>query len=219
MTARAHTFVSGGEDAPAGCSDSLARRGETMAVGPRPGRHHFLRNVAYHESGHATTSRLLGLLVAACTVEFVNGHHGCTWAVDPENVAAESVEDLCTVLTPMLPSLFDDRNDIANELLQAHHHVVSLLAGPISEELFIGERLPGSGHDDEEAADIGRLIARSASALPAYLAFARCEALALLLDHRRAVELVADALLVHRSLDGVEIDALIGATTRSLAVA
>jgi hypothetical protein len=65
----------------------------------------------------------------------------------------------------MMPPLFDVRSDIANELLQAHHAVVSLFAGPISEELFTGERLP--------AADISALICRSASALTAEPSCAR----------------------------------------------
>jgi ATP-dependent Zn protease len=59
------------------------------------------------------------------------------------------------------------------------------------------------------------LICRSTSSLPAYLEFCRCEARALLLDHRRAVELVADALLVHRTLSGRQIDVLIRAASGS----
>ena len=119
-----------------------------------------------------------------------------------------SVADLCAALTPMMPPLFDDRSDIAAELLRAHHQVVSLLAGPICEELFTGERLPGE-HDDIEAAEIGRLICRSASSLPAYLAYASAEARGLLLDHADAVHRVANALLKRRTLLGAEIDHLI----------
>jgi len=37
-----------------------------------------------------------------------------------------------------------------------------VIAGPICEEPFIGTRLPRSEHDDAEAANIGRLICRSA---------------------------------------------------------
>ncbi|MGO8913798.1 MAG: hypothetical protein ACLQDM_31365 [Bradyrhizobium sp.] len=48
-----------------------------------------------------------------------------------------------------------------------------------------------------------------ASSVDAYFAFARCEARALLLDHRRAVQRVADALLVHRTLDGCRIEMVI----------
>ncbi len=58
-------------------------------------------------------------------------------------------------------------------------------------------------------ASIGRLICRLASSVDAYFAFARCEARALLLDHRRAVQRVADALLVHRTLDGCRIEMVI----------
>jgi hypothetical protein len=98
----------------------------------------------------------------------VADHFGETWSCDDDS-GSGSVADLCAALTPMMPPLFDDRSDIAAELLRAHHQVVSLLAGPICEELFTGERLPGSEHDDIEAAEIGRLICRSASSLPAYV--------------------------------------------------
>ena len=67
-----------------------------------------------------------------------------------------------------------------------------VIAGPICEEPFIGTRLPRSEHDDAEAANIGRLICRSASSLDAYLAFADAEAVGLLREHSAAVHRVAD---------------------------
>jgi hypothetical protein len=104
---------------------------------------------------------------------------------------------------------------LATLQLQAHHQVIALVVGPICEELFIGTRLPRSEHDDAEAANIGRLICRSASSLDAYLAFAEAEAVGLLREHSAAVHRVAEALLRRRTISGREIDALIRAAARN----
>jgi hypothetical protein len=177
----------------------------------RAGR--FIDHIAAHEAGHTAVSRLLGLPIAGCTINFVDGHHGLTWSAEGD-AGRESVADLCNALSPMMPPLFDDRADIAKELLQAHHQVVSLLAGPLSEEIFLGSRLAGSEHDDLEAADIGRLICRSASALPAYLDCARAEASGLLRDNRAVVGALAHALVERRALNGCEIDLIIRKTLK-----
>jgi hypothetical protein len=69
-------------------------------------------------------------------------------------LAPGNARNVCNALAPLLPPLFDDRSDIANELLQAHHTVVALLAGQIAEEILIGEVLPGISHDLDEARSI-----------------------------------------------------------------
>jgi hypothetical protein len=108
-----------------------------------------------------------------------------------------------------------DRGFLATLQLQAHHQVIALVAGPICEELFIGTRSLRSEHNDAEAANIGRLICRSASSLDAYLAFAEAEAVRLLREHSAAVHRVAEALLRRRTIFGREIDALIRGAARN----
>ena len=162
-----------------------------------------------HEASHATVSRLLGLPVVGATIEFFDGHFGATWADDAGLLAGgETVENICRQLAPLLSDT-GSRADIAIELLYAGDQVISLLAGPIAEELFCAERLPGSEHDEAEATCIARLICRSPASIDAYLEFARVEVVALLSDHRAVVLAVADALVKHRTINGEQIDGII----------
>jgi hypothetical protein len=223
MAARAfESYESGREDAPVGLPGGEAPAGSSAVFIPfRPGASAaaggrdnssstagFLRSVAYHEAGHTTVSRVLGLPVAGATINYIHGHHGLTRATDTD-AGTETVADLCAALVPLMPPLFDDRADIAVELLRAHGQVVSLLAGPICEQLFIGEVLPNTGHDLEEAKSIAALICRSPRSVDAFIEFARCEARGLLADHADVVQRVAAALLERRTILAAEIDAII----------
>jgi hypothetical protein len=171
----------------------------------------FERSVAYHESSHSTVSRLLGLPVAGATIEFHNGFFGCTWAADGAELQADgTIADICRQLTPLMPD-GGSRADIAGELQWAADQIISLLAGPIAEELFCAERLPGSEHDEAEATCIARLICRSPASIAAYLEFCRTEVAALLADHRAVVLAIADGLIRHRTLNGEQITTIANA--------
>jgi hypothetical protein len=124
--------------------------------------------LAGHDRDFWCNFKILGILlvtawpaVAGSAINYANGRHGCTWATnDTDDRPSQSVADICSALLPLLPA-FDDRADIAAELLRAHHQVIALLAGPIAEVVFTGARLPGSEHDDTEARAIAALICRS----------------------------------------------------------
>jgi hypothetical protein len=180
-----------------------------------PGRRspQFDRRVAVHESGHAVSSHLLGLPVAGATIEFIDGHHGLTWATDGPLQAGETVDAICRQLTPLM-SAIGDRADIATELLQAADQVISLLAGVEAERLFCAELMPNTEHDEIDARQIAALICRSERAVDTYLDFCRIEARALLTGHRDAVLAIADALVEHHTLNGAAIDAIIGKEMR-----
>jgi hypothetical protein len=154
---------------------------------PTPTLKQFDRNVAIHESGHATVSRLLGLDVIGCTINFINGHHGLTWGSNDTGGGSPTVADLCAAFTPLMPSVGASRADIADELERASCQVISSLAGPLAEKLFTAGPLPGSEHDFAEAFLIAGLVCRSPRSIDSFLEFARTEARALLLDRRDAV--------------------------------
>jgi hypothetical protein len=214
MTARAHQFESDGVMTIGTATGDRKTGPDARAAGrtATAGRFPFGWRVAVHEAGHCAAAVLLGSRVEGSTIDYVidggRGHHGLTWST-ADTGTERSVADICGELAPLLPGIGDDRADIAAELLQAHHQVVALLAGIEAERLLIGHVLPNTGHDETEAADIGRLIARAPSAAESYLAFARAEAAGLLRDHRAVVVALANALLHYRVLNGPKIDLLI----------
>jgi hypothetical protein len=167
----------------------------------------FDYQIAIHEAGHVVAGRMLGLPVAGCTIEFIDGHFGLTWSdpklcVNVQFADAETVESICAALMPLIA---DDRSDIAVELLQAHHQVISLLAGIEAERLLIGELLPNTEHDLREATCIAALIVRSPASIAAYLEFCRIETIALLTDHADTVLAIAGALVEHRTINAEQI--------------
>jgi hypothetical protein len=178
-----------------------------------PGRSaQFDRRLAIHEAAHATVSRLLGLSVSGSTIEFIDGHHGLTWASEAAlQPGAETVESICAALTPLMPCIGEDRTDIAVELERASCQVIALLAGPLAETLFTAEPLPGTGHDLAEARSLASLIVRSPRSINSYLAYAQAEARALLVDNRDVVLAISDALLKHRTIYAEQIDVIITA--------
>jgi hypothetical protein len=124
---------------------------------------------------------------------------------DVEPAAGPSFDDLCGTLHEMKPPLFDDRAEIAGELLVMHHRVIATLAGPISEALFtVGPMLENV--DTDNARGLAEIIVRSPTAADAYLGFAAAEARGLLLDHRDIVVTLAEALMRRRTLTGTEVD-------------
>jgi hypothetical protein len=174
----------------------------------------FARNIAIHEAAHAVTSRLLGLPIAGCTINFIDGHHGLTWASDAAlQPDAESVSDLVDQLSPLMPRSGEDRSTLALELQRAGDLVISLLAGIEAERLFTVAPLANTEHDEDEARAIASLICRSPRSIDSYLDFCRAEAVALLTDNRNIVMALADELIRYRTLDGEQIDEIIRAAT------
>ena len=167
------------------------------------GRRTFENRVAIHESGHATSSRLLALPVSFSSIEYANGHYGCTRATSDDDQPVETVESLCRQLVPLVPDN-GSRAAIAVELQHAGDQIISLLAGVEAERLFTAEPLPNR-HDLEEARQIAGLICRSQTSVDSYINFCRAEATALLTDNAAAVVAVAAALFRYRTLTGTQI--------------
>ena len=69
---------------------------------------------------------------------------------------------------------------------------------------ILGSRIPTSGRPA-----LASLICSSESAIDAYLLFGLAEAKALIVRHRAAVLAIANALMVHRTLDAVMIHEII----------
>jgi hypothetical protein len=187
---------------------SLARRrgDETAAEVEHDRRLVFDWQLAVHEAGHGVASRVCGLPVAGITILFENGHHGAVWADDDHrNDAPGETSDPVAALHGLMPKAFDSRDAVAIDLLRVADQIVGLVAGREAELQLIGRTLERTEHDIEQARCLATLLCRSPRSVDAYIEFARCEARALLCDHRTAVIALADALLLHRTLDDAEI--------------
>jgi hypothetical protein len=118
-----------------------------------------------------------------------------------------------------MPRLGECRDAVAVDLLRCADHAISLLAGPEAERLFTAAPLAGTEHDEEGAAAIASIFCRTTRSVDAFIAFARAEARALLIDHRAAVLALADALLHHRTIYAEQINNVIRSVMASCSAA
>jgi hypothetical protein len=163
----------------------------------------FDRQLGIHEASHVVCSYML-LSVEGSTIEFVDGHHGRTWAneIDIE-AGTETVQSICSQLAPLMAGALD------SQLEETHAHVCAWLAGIEGEALFCdGELLPNTQHDLDAARSVAGLITRE---VDAYITFAKAQTRALLLNHGAAVLGVANALIRHRTINRSQIDTIMKA--------
>ena len=176
------------------------------------------RRIAIHEAGHVVAGRALGQLVGGVTIEPGENYSGATWGPDSDPsrfCTSEEIIQTCVTLASLMPVFGELRDDVAIELVQTHARVVELLAGTEAErQLFTDEPPLAAPHDVAEARAHAALICCSNAAVGAFLAYAKVEASELIRLHRHLVEAVADALVERRTLDGAEIDAIIGKEMR-----
>jgi hypothetical protein len=84
------------------------------------------------------------------------------------------------------------------------------MSGTAGELLLHPECTPWTAHSDiRQAKALASLICTSEASIDAYLRFGAEEAKALIIQHRAAVFAIAEALMVHRTLDAAMIDAII----------
>lgn len=168
---------------------------------------------AIHEASHCVIGRALGQDIAGCTIVPGDDYGGLTWgpAFDRSMLSNhDEVPDLCEAIGELMPGAGEPRVNAAEIFAHVHVRVVDLMAGTAGELLLHPECTPWVAHSDiRQAKALASLICSSEEAITAYLDFGRQEAKELILRHRAAVLAIAEALMVHRTLDAAMIDTII----------
>jgi hypothetical protein len=177
---------------------------------------HDLR-IALHESGHVVVGRALGQEIGGVTIIPSETYGGLTWGpnyfksgFDGAANDDDVVPDLAKKIGALMPGPGDSRSDVVDIIAHAHVRVVELSAGTASESLLLPDEAPWVAHSDiRQSRALASLICTSESSIDAYLEFGLVQAKALILQHRAAVLAIAEALLIHRTLNSEQIDNII----------
>jgi hypothetical protein len=167
-----------------------------------------------HEGGHCVVGRVTGQDVAGCTIVPGDGFGGLTWGplFDRSMLSNDDKEvpDLCEAIAGLMPGPGEPRVNAAEVYAFVHARVIDLCAGTAAETLLHPDYPPWVAHSDiRQARSLASIICTSENAIDAYLKFASEEAKALITTHRAAVLAIAEALMIHRTLDSTQIDNII----------
>jgi hypothetical protein len=119
------------------------------------------------------------------------------------------VPDLCEKIAHLMPGPGESRANAAEIFAHVFVRIADLMAGTAAETLLHPHCAPWVAHSDiRQARKLASIICSEAS-IDAYLRFGAEEAKALIIRHRAAVLAIAEALMVHRTLDASTIDDII----------
>jgi hypothetical protein len=169
--------------------------------------------VALHEAGHTVVGRALGSEVGGVTIIEGPDFSGKTWGPAGNSSRLSSIDevpDLCEKIAHLMPGPGESRANAADIFAHVQVRVTDLMAGTAAETLLHPFCPPWIAHSDiRQARKLASIICTSEVAIDAYLRFGAEEAKALIIRHRAAVLAIAEALMVHRTLDAAMIDAII----------
>jgi hypothetical protein len=169
--------------------------------------------ISLHEAGHVVVGRALGEEVGGVTIIPGPDFGGLTWGPKGNSSRLSSLDetpDICAQIAASMPAFGEPRVNAAEIFTFCHVRVVDLCAGTAAETILHAACAPWIAHSDiREARKIASMICTSEAAIDAYLSFGLAEAKALIEQHRAAVLGIAEALMIHRTLDTEQIDTII----------
>lgn len=200
---------------------SAARSPEAEEQSPVPGRTVAMDcRYSLHEASHALVQRILqgtSIGFVTLTPNAIAAAMCCGPKFDAANLCAADDDDdeeqhWINEILDTLPREGEPIIEAADVYAQAHARVTELVAGTAGEEMFC----PGAplyAHSDELCARANAsLVCSSRESIERFVDFARAEARSLLRRFDYVVRAIADELLIHRTLDGAEVDAIIAGT-------
>jgi ATP-dependent Zn protease len=178
-----------------------------------------LERIAAHEAGHVITALSCGLAVDGATIapeKAGAGNAGCVWSNPGSCPDIRPLEEFSDApLFELVRSCADDFT--AAEVIEANRlhvtiyaRIIQALAGVESDRLFFPDRNPLAATTDmQQAMAHARLIAIDLKAALALIDRARADARHILIANKHQVDIVVEALLEHKTLDGAEIAAVL----------
>jgi hypothetical protein len=163
---------------------------------------------------------LLGCELGGVTCDPGPDFGGLTWGPAHDRRAKFSSQDatsICSMIRPVMPDPGESREAVADVFLHVHSRVIELVAGSVAEALFLpGEPWPADSDRAQERA-LASLICSSPESVEAFIGFCMVEAAALLRPREHIVRALTDALLVRRTMTGLEVDGAIAAAVTAKA--
>jgi hypothetical protein len=182
------------------------------------------KRIASHETGHALVGRALGSVIHSVTIIPSDGFSGkCTRSGalsslslrdvdDRPPLTGSQVVDICTRLEMLTtPEIGSSRVDDAENIVRAQVSCVELCAGRVAEQILHPDLPPlRSEHDHVEAAAFARVACATRSAAIDLIEYAEAEAAGLIRENIDVALALVDALVAAGTLDGTEVDMIIG---------
>jgi hypothetical protein len=169
--------------------------------------------VALHEAGHVVVGRCLGMEVGGVTINEGPDFGGLTWGPQGNTARLSSVKEepsLCEKIVALMPKAGECRSTAADIFTHVFSRVTDLRAGTASESVLYPDAEPWPAHSDiAQARSLASIICTSEFSIDAFLQLGLAEAKSLIEQHRPAVLAIAEALIIHRTLDGAMIDTII----------
>jgi hypothetical protein len=169
------------------------------------------RRIAAHEASHCLVALAIGAgEIGGVTIVPGPDFAGRVWGINGGPLHLSSAIDINKEVLPLWPGLGEDRADVAEFFVHAHHKVVELVAGGQGELCLFPDAEPLHAVDDERQALIyAGLVCCSPGSAAAFLGFARQEARSLLEEHRSVLIALTDALVRKRTMTGAEINEVV----------
>jgi hypothetical protein len=165
------------------------------------------RRIALHEAAHLTVGRALGASYGGATIEenLELGFSGLCWGPHFQSRFAGEVSSVIEQIDELMPRDGDARDDTAEIFQHVHTRVTELTAGSEAEKLHCGDAW-AANDDRKQEQQLAALIFSTPQSVEAFIAACALEARAILRRHADVVQVLAAALLEHRTLDGAQID-------------
>lgn len=156
----------------------------------------------YHEAGHAVIARVLTLAAGSATIKIDSDSAGHSVTHDPWAAIYE----------------WEKRGKVREPGAVWHAQIIAFMAGAEAERELLGSAQPGAGDDRDQIELMAEQLRRDEISWERLEPRLRAMTRMLVRRHRTRIDCVANALFVKTTLDGEELDRLVGRSVADVRV-